>query len=218
MNVESRVRRMLEELADGAPEVPTERLMTRARRRRRMHRVVLAAVPICVVLAVGGAILAGMTVFSPGPNPGGAGGGREASAAPGECGGPLPAAPVATGPLRIGVDLTVAGARLTGTTTVTNGGADPVSGFTATVPDYFVLSRGRIVTTPAPHRDNAVALDLAPGASKTFPVDVGPADCAQPGARLAPGDYQLVARLSVFTGSSRAETLLQTAPVTFRLV
>jgi hypothetical protein len=257
MNVESEVRRALEELAEGAPPLATDRLLSRARGRRRVRRLAIVAVPVCVVLVLGGAILAAMAAFPPNdaaPGPAGDGGRRDAAVTPGstgdgdrgetpvpagECGGPAPVAPAmdpsaATGPLMLSLDVPaeVTGGRLTGTATVTNGGSHRISGFTGVVPDYFVVGDARVVTTPAARRENAIALDLAPGNTKAFPVDIAlvrcdasateaadktPMSAGPPGSPLPPGDYQVIARLSVFTGTGNAETLLQTGPIAFRL-
>jgi hypothetical protein len=91
---------------------------------------------------------------------------------------------------------------LSGTITVTNRGAERVTGLAARGPDIWVIQDGRVVATPEGRRLSAEIVDLEPGESMTFQFQYGLKVC-KPGekasdppaitGRLPAGAYQLVA-------------------------
>jgi hypothetical protein len=91
--------------------------------------------------------------------------------------------------------------RFEGTVTVTNRGDAPIAGVAAGAADVFVTRSGQVVATPFDKEDRGRLIELAPGASEVFTATGRLLRCADETQRLAAGQYEIYALLSVTEGS-----------------
>jgi hypothetical protein len=70
----------------------------------------------------------------------------------------------------------------------------PVRGMAAPAADAFLVSEGKVVTTPLPQDAMAVRFDLAAGETKSVAAMGSLVSCGQAGGPVPPGDYELYAR------------------------
>lgn len=76
-----------------------------------------------------------------------------------------------------------------------------VHGIAAPHADMFLVKAGRVVTLPVPQDAVGVRWELAAGVPKSVSGEVTLVSCEPAGGRLAPGAYELYARIAVFPDS-----------------
>jgi hypothetical protein len=83
-----------------------------------------------------------------------------------------------------------------GTVTVVNHSDQRVEGLAASRPDVYLLQSGRIVTTPLPHDEVGLQLELPPGMMRDLTATGSLTSCSAAWP-LPPGRYQIYARLPI---------------------
>jgi len=74
--------------------------------------------------------------------------------------------------------------------------------------EVFLVHDGTVVAVPLPQDAIGVLWDLAPGTPRTLPAAVPLTSCAHEGTALAPGEYQIFARVALVPdGGERMEVL-----------
>ena len=71
--------------------------------------------------------------------------------------------------------------------------------------DVFLVRDGRVVTTPVAHDAVGIRWELAAGESRTMPALASLVSCEPDGGPLAPGEYELYARVVLSPDSGAGE-------------
>ncbi|GAA1552403.1 hypothetical protein GCM10009804_06740 [Kribbella hippodromi] len=208
----------------GSVEVDEDELVDLIRRRRKRSSVLLAG-GVAVVVAVVG-VGAAWVVRPDGPEPAVAGGPPAVTGSPAvvapvpfphRCGAELVGDHPVESPLRVTIDRQEI-ARPEGAAdeygrvraTLTNSSNQSLAGATASTVRLVVVQDGAVVATTSAITDDALALTLAPGQSKTLAVPVPLRRCTPTttegsGPPLKPGAYQLYTEYSVAADSPHAK-------------
>jgi hypothetical protein len=206
------LRDLLDSLAREAPDpsaLHPDRLSNRIRRKRRMHRVSIAALGTALAaVSVGGVVLVlqlgwpfnqGVNNAEPDPS-------SRQSLSIGGCGSKISGKINNHLPLEMAADLPRVAepderGLLHGTVTITNQGQETIQGITAVQPDITVTKKSIVVGSPVGVRDVGVIIRLSPGESKKFELVANARACSgeygSDDGLLRPGRYELFASLSV---------------------
>jgi len=92
---------------------------------------------------------------------------------------------------------------LNGTVEVT--GSDAVRGVAAPGADVFLVAAGRVVTVPVAQDAIGVRWELAAGETRSLPATASLVSCERDGAPLAPGRYELYARVLITPDGGAAQ-------------